>query len=125
TGTSGTIQALGIALAFKSRKHLDVAPQTLDPQQTIITFKKLCRLNESLAEMSANERSVRTGITPQRAEIIVSGGLILEEAMRSLRIKSLQTCNWALREGVIIDRLREWEEQSLPPMPDLAEPKLR
>ena len=125
TGTSGTILALGSALSFKSRKHSDTPSQSLDPQQSTITFKKLCRLNESLAEMSSSQRRASTGITPQRADIIVAGGFILEEAMRSLGIKTLQTCMWALREGVIIDRLREWEEQSLPPMPDLAEPKLR
>jgi exopolyphosphatase/guanosine-5'-triphosphate,3'-diphosphate pyrophosphatase len=37
----------------------------------------------------------------------------------------LTTCEWALREGVIIDRLRDWEAQSRPPMPDIADQKLR
>ena len=45
--------------------------------------------------------------------------------MRALGIKSLSTCEWALREGVIIDRLRDWEAQSRPPMPDIADQKLR
>jgi exopolyphosphatase/guanosine-5'-triphosphate,3'-diphosphate pyrophosphatase len=45
--------------------------------------------------------------------------------MRALGIKSLTTCEWALREGVIIDRLRDWEAQSRPPMPDIADQKLR
>ena len=45
--------------------------------------------------------------------------------MRALKIESLQTCEWALREGVIIDRLRDWEAQSRPPMPDIKEQKLR
>ncbi len=45
--------------------------------------------------------------------------------MRALEIKSLSTCEWALREGVIIDRLRDWEAQSQPPMPDIANQKLR
>lgn len=75
--------------------------------------------------MKAAERRAATGISAQRAEIIVSGGLILEGAMRALKTKSLKTCDWALREGVIIDRLREWEDQSRPSMPDIADQKLR
>ena len=65
------------------------------------------------------------GLTTQRAEIIVAGGQILEGTMRSLGIKSLRTCDWALREGVIIDHLRDWEDQSRPPMPDITDQKLR
>jgi exopolyphosphatase/guanosine-5'-triphosphate,3'-diphosphate pyrophosphatase len=45
--------------------------------------------------------------------------------MRALGIKALRTCDWALREGVIIDRLRQWEAESKPPMPDLDDQKLR
>jgi len=29
--------------------------------------------------------------------------------MSALAIESLRICDWSLREGVIIDRLREWE----------------
>ena len=45
--------------------------------------------------------------------------------MRALGIKSLSTCEWGLREGVIIDRLRDWEARSRSPMPDIADQKLR
>src|SRR5205807_2313073 len=64
------------------------------------------------------------GLTAQRAEIIIAGGLILEGAMRALGINLLRTCDWALREGVIIDRLRELEAESRPPLPDFSDQKL-
>ena len=62
-----------------------------------------------LAEMTTAERRSAARITVQRAEIIVAGGLILEGVMHALGIESLTTCEWALREGVIIDRLRDWD----------------
>ena len=40
-------------------------------------------------------------------------------------IRDRRTCDWALREGVIIDRLRELEAESHPPLPDEADQRLR
>jgi exopolyphosphatase/guanosine-5'-triphosphate,3'-diphosphate pyrophosphatase len=45
--------------------------------------------------------------------------------MRALGINSLRTCDWSLREGVIIDYLQEWEDEARPPIPDFADQKLR
>jgi exopolyphosphatase/guanosine-5'-triphosphate,3'-diphosphate pyrophosphatase len=75
--------------------------------------------------MNIAQRREAAGLMARRAEIIVAGGQILEGTMRALGIKSLRTCDWALREGVIIDRLREWEAASRPPMPDIEDQKLR
>src|SRR4030095_4399887 len=50
---------------------------------------------------------------------------ILEAAMRALGINSLRTCDWALREGVIIDYLQEREDEAGPLIPDFADQKLR
>src|SRR6185369_16834740 len=56
--------------------------------------------------------------------IIIAGSLILEEAMRALGINVIRTCDWSLREGVIIDSLREVEDESRP-APNFADQKLR
>lgn len=123
TGTSGTILALGLALSSKSRNKLIInRPLVFEPKD--INFKELVKLNSALATMSI-ARLIKAGITPQRAEIIVAGGQILEGAMRALKIKTLKTCDWALREGVIIDSLREWEDPSRPEIPNVSNPKLR
>ena len=89
TATSGTARTIGAALS------------------PIITFVDLKRLNEALATMSIAERRTIVNLSPQRADIIVAGGLVMEEIMNALGIDSLHTCEWSLREGVIIDRLRE------------------
>jgi len=118
TGTSGTILAIGYALRQGGE-------QTVQPAENRIKLRELAEFNSSVAAMTIQERKNAARLTPQRAEIIVAGGLILEETMRALGIKSLSTCEWSLREGVIIDRLRDWEAQSRPPMPDIADQKLR
>lgn len=120
TGTSGTILAIGNTL-----RDWTSNVRTVQPVEAVINLRELAQFNTSLAEMTTAERRSAARITPQRAEIIVSGGLMLEGIMRALGIKSLTTCEWALREGVIIDRLRDWESQSRPPMPDIADQKLR
>jgi exopolyphosphatase/guanosine-5'-triphosphate,3'-diphosphate pyrophosphatase len=120
TGTSGSILAIGNALRAQSTSELSV-----QPIEARIDLSELAQFNISLAAMSIAERKSKVGLATQRAEIVVAGGLVLEGVMRALRIESLQTCEWALREGVIIDRLGDWETQSRPPMPDIKEQKLR
>jgi exopolyphosphatase / guanosine-5'-triphosphate,3'-diphosphate pyrophosphatase len=122
TGTSGTILAVGAAL----RRRTDAGNgETAQPIESIINLKELAPWNAALCVMNAAQRREVAGLMAKRAEIIVAGGQVLEGTMRALGIKSLRTCDWALREGVIIDRLREWEAESRPPMPDIVDQKLR
>ena len=93
TATSGTALAISAALN----------------RAAIVDLPELKRLNARIAALSLVERRNVPGLSPQRADIIVAGGTVLEEVMTALRIESLRICDWSLREGVIIDRLREWE----------------
>lgn len=117
TGTSGTIMNLTTLLNFQTAENANAKPE--------IQFKKLVALNKMLARISLEERAKLPSISVQRAEVIVAGGLILENVMRALKIERLQPCGYALREGVIIDYLREIESESLPPVPDVEDKKLR
>lgn len=123
TGTSGTIIAIGEALRARDAKHK--SQQGAQPTGAEIVFSRLSRFNERMAASSQSERRGVQGISAQRSEIIVAGGHILEGAMRALGINHLRTCDWALREGVILDSLRELEAESQPPLPDDADPRLR
>jgi exopolyphosphatase/guanosine-5'-triphosphate,3'-diphosphate pyrophosphatase len=122
TGTSGTIIAIGEALRSWDAKQKSQGAQ---PAGAEVVLSRLERFNKSMASMTQAERRGVPGISAQRAEIIVAGGQILEAVMRSLSINYLRTCDWALREGVIIDFLREVEAESKPPLPDDADPRLR
>lgn len=102
TATSGTALAIGAAL---NHTALGVA--------STVTLIELKALNAKIAALSLDERRNVAGLSPQRADIIVAGGFVLEETMSSLGIEALRICDWSLREGVIIDRLREWERSSM------------
>jgi exopolyphosphatase / guanosine-5'-triphosphate,3'-diphosphate pyrophosphatase len=116
-GTSGTILALASMLSYQNPNDLTEKPR--------IKFKQLVKLNKRLAGMSVEERTRITLINERRAEVILAGGQILEGVMETLGIGSLETCPYALREGVIIDHLRKSETESLPPVPDVDDIKLR
>jgi len=124
TGTSGTVLAVGAALRSRLLSEAVRKSQGAQPAEAEISLSQLSRLNISLATMSADERRRVPGISAQRSEIIIAGAQILEGAMRALGINLLHTCDWALREGVLIDRLRELEAEARPPLPDFTDQKL-
>lgn len=124
TGTSGTILAIGERLRLLALSETDTTSQGAQPAGAAISLRPLVRLNASLAGMSSAERHAVPGLSSQRSEIIVAGGQILEGAMRVLGLDLLRTCEWALREGVIIDRLRGLEVEAGPPTPEFADQRL-
>ena len=50
-------------------------------------------------------RTALPGITPERTFQIVAGGVVAVETMRALGVDEVEICPWALREGVILERL--------------------
>jgi len=123
TGTSGTLLAMGAVLRSRVTSEADRKNQAAQPVETEIALSQLTRLNNDMAQMDLAERRSLPGISAQRSEIIIAGGQILEGAMRALGMNVLRTCDSALREGVIIDRLRELEAESRPPLPDFSDHK--
>ena len=105
TGTSGTILAVRTALRHQSAGDNGET----DQNRSVINLKDLTQLNARLAVMNTTQRRRYAGLSLRRAEIIVAGAKVLEETMRALGIESLRTCDWSLREGVIIDQLRQWQ----------------
>jgi exopolyphosphatase/guanosine-5'-triphosphate,3'-diphosphate pyrophosphatase len=105
TGTSGTILAVNAALRLQSAGGNGKA----DQRKSMINLTDLTQLNARLAVMNTDQRREFAGLSIRRAEIIVAGATVLEETMRALDIESLRTCDWSLREGVIIDQLQQWK----------------
>ncbi|MBA2502350.1 MAG: Ppx/GppA family phosphatase [Pyrinomonadaceae bacterium] len=122
SGTSGTIISIGEALTGKTFATNNGRNASAD--DVSISLGKLEEFNSRMARMTLDERQGVPGISQQRAEIIVAGGQILEGAMRAFDIKSVKVCDWALREGVILDRLRELAAETRPPLPDKIDPRL-
>ena len=58
-----------------------------------------------IAAMSTEERAGLPGVSAARAHQLVAGGLVAEAVMDLFDIDVLQMCPWALREGVILEKL--------------------
>jgi exopolyphosphatase / guanosine-5'-triphosphate,3'-diphosphate pyrophosphatase len=58
-----------------------------------------------LAGMRPEELATLPGVSPSRAHQIVPGALVAEAVMDIFDLAELQICPWALREGVILERL--------------------
>jgi exopolyphosphatase/guanosine-5'-triphosphate,3'-diphosphate pyrophosphatase len=58
-----------------------------------------------LAVMSVEDRSSLPGVSAARAHQLVAGALVADAVMDLFGIDELEICPWALREGVILEKL--------------------
>ncbi|MFC7726674.1 Ppx/GppA family phosphatase [Nocardioides sp. GCM10028917] len=58
-----------------------------------------------LMDMSAEDLAELPGVSPSRTHQIVPGALVAEACMDIFDLTELEICPWALREGVILERL--------------------
>lgn len=93
-GASGTIKALS-----KIMKECGYGK--------IITYKNLKDLVQEMSTMSFNELQFVPGMEERRVDIMFSGALILEEAMKFFDAKEVVRTKFALREGLLQERLEE------------------
>jgi exopolyphosphatase / guanosine-5'-triphosphate,3'-diphosphate pyrophosphatase len=99
-GTSGTIQTLG-ALATGSN-----APRTNDVRGVVVPAADVTRLRRSLVSLSLDERLQLPGLDPRRADLAAVGAVLLDEILGRLRAEALTLCDFALREGLILDYIK-------------------
>ncbi len=97
-GTSGTIESLITIFAWDKTGF---APTSLGGYE--MSLADLQALTQRLRKLNYDQRSQILGMSERRAEIILTGAVILQEAMVLLGLKSIDTCNRALREGMIVD----------------------
>jgi exopolyphosphatase / guanosine-5'-triphosphate,3'-diphosphate pyrophosphatase len=75
-----------------------------------LTLTTLAEWLPKLAAMSHEELAALPGVSPNRAHQIVPGALVAEAVMDLFALPELEICPWALREGVILERLDQIEE---------------
>lgn len=97
-GTSGTIECLAVLDACD---RTGIVPEPLNGYQ--LSYQNLSQLVERLRHMSFTERLALPEMSARRAEIVVPGAVILQEAMRMLGAEHITICERALREGVVVD----------------------
>lgn len=55
-----------------------------------------------LARIPAEQRMELPGITPERTYQIVAGAVVAERVLSRLKVKTVEICPWALREGALL-----------------------
>ncbi len=58
-----------------------------------------------LVSMSDDKLAVLPGVSLSRAHQVVPGALVAEACMDIFDLEELEICPWALREGVILERI--------------------
>ncbi len=97
-GTSGTIETIA---TIHAREKLGLVPSTLNGYQ--FSLQDLRTWVNRLRKMTNVERTAIAGMPEKRSEVILSGTVILQEAMTLLGVQSVTVCERSLREGVIVD----------------------
>jgi exopolyphosphatase/guanosine-5'-triphosphate,3'-diphosphate pyrophosphatase len=97
-GTSGTILSLG-ALAADRRPNEDL-------RNVRVTAKALRRLRSRLTSMSLPQRLKLANLDPRRADLAPAGVVLLDTLLAGLGAEELTLCDFALREGLVLDYIR-------------------
>jgi exopolyphosphatase / guanosine-5'-triphosphate,3'-diphosphate pyrophosphatase len=96
--TSKTFRSLGRICGAAPSGDGPLVPRTLSLEQ-------LTEWIPRLVEMTPAELKVLPGVSPSRTHQIVPGALVAEACMDIFDLSELEICPWALREGVILERL--------------------
>ncbi|HST23620.1 MAG TPA: Ppx/GppA phosphatase family protein [Blastocatellia bacterium] len=105
-GTSGTILNMVNAIVHSEAASGIEGATDFEPFSETVTLDQIKRINRRLARMSLRERSRVLGLEKGRADIIIAGGILLENMLAELGVGEITTCDWSLREGVILDYLQ-------------------
>ncbi len=99
--------AVATSKTFRSLARIcGAAPSTEGPRVRRALVKKDLqdRLTDLLA-MTDAERCQLPGVSPSRSHQLVAGALVADAVMEIFGLDELEICPWALREGIILERL--------------------
>jgi exopolyphosphatase / guanosine-5'-triphosphate,3'-diphosphate pyrophosphatase len=78
----------------------------------LLTLENLRAWIPQLVEMDLDDLATLPGVSPSRTHQIVPGALVAEAVMDIFDLAELQICPWALREGVILERLDQLSDRA-------------
>lgn len=103
-GSSGTIESVAEVIR-SSRTDRTPSPRTLNGFE--FTRDEVVQAVHRLAEApTVLARLAIRGVDERRADIVLGGAVILEQAMLALGIERMLVSDYALREGVLLDVLQ-------------------
>jgi exopolyphosphatase/guanosine-5'-triphosphate,3'-diphosphate pyrophosphatase len=102
-----TDQAVATSKTFRSLARVCGAAPSADGPFVRRTLAEdvLAKTIPRLAAMTPAERAELPGVSPDRAHQLLAGALVADAVMDIFDLPELEICPWALREGVILERL--------------------
>lgn len=100
-------RAAATSKTFRSLARIcGAAPSAAGPLvPRVLELRTLSDWIPKLMELSPEELADLPGVSPSRTHQIVPGALVAEACMDIFDLTELEICPWALREGVILERL--------------------
>jgi exopolyphosphatase/guanosine-5'-triphosphate,3'-diphosphate pyrophosphatase len=115
-GSSGTVQALATMVIAQRGE-----PEPLSLNCFEMATDEVREVVRRLARASSlGERRSIPGVTDDRADIILAGGLVVEQVIETFGIKSITISDYALREGVLLDTVHRNQGGSLHHLGDVS-----
>jgi exopolyphosphatase/guanosine-5'-triphosphate,3'-diphosphate pyrophosphatase len=106
-GTGGTITSLA-AMSLRAQSTSD--RQSLIPSSTRghqIELVEIRNLIDKLASLNVSERGSVSGLSSERADIIVAGLVIIESLLELLGLDSVKVHDRGIRDGIILEMIDE------------------
>jgi exopolyphosphatase / guanosine-5'-triphosphate,3'-diphosphate pyrophosphatase len=75
-----------------------------------LTLEALEEMVPKLQALDIDGRHALPAVSAERAPQIVAGSMVARQLMRTLELKEIRICPWALREGIVLHRL-DWIER--------------
>lgn len=104
-GCSGTITNLASMAAARTEPDVGAGSGADGPGPLVLTAEQLDDVVQLLIETPMSQRSQIPGLDAKRIDIILAGAVLLRVAFDLFEIESLTVSPFALREGVLYDRL--------------------
>lgn len=104
-GDNSKRTAIGTSKTFRTLRRIQQS--YLPDLGNSLTRDGLKTIVPRLAKMTQAQRAELPGVSASRAGQIVAGAIVAEETMSALGIEKLTQCPWALREGIVLQRL-DW-----------------
>ena len=75
-----------------------------------LTLSALKSMVPELQSLDLDSRKKLSSVSAERAPQIVAGAMVARQLMKTLSLREIQICPWALREGIVLHRL-DWIER--------------
>ena len=95
---------LGVILALGTMAYAAEHDRVPDEVRNLrVSTKALHRLRKAIVAADTATRLGLPGLDPRRADLVVAGSVLLDTILRLLGASELTLCDYALREGLVLD----------------------